>query len=848
MFCFQKSNNQFVCAVRLFFTLGWVLCLAGFFGKESSAQNSMSMVQTFESDFLIQSAPLEFLPGWSANEVRASSSRIFQAFGLGVAGSDALAVQPISTFEGVVTVRLRLDELQGDEIRFFARSLRNGSGDRPAQVFFAWSRDLDFGDLSPLGGENEFANEDQSFREYRLPVPAEYLGQAIFFRFVVRSGPGSGAAARWFLDNFAYGIFEEDTLPPTVVLARGYDAMEIQLQFSESLDPVFSQFPMNYRLDGLEAGEAVLESDSLVRLIFTPALQEGRDYSLQLRQIPDLAGNFLSDTTLQFRFFDPTNIPRKGLVINEIMPAPRPDLDLPNGEYVELFHTGEKDYRLADVRWSAGDRETILPEFWMSPGEFVLLVPESQADFWKDFGEVIPVEGWPTLLNSGASLRLQMDSVLLDQIGYTSASWGSSDLASSGYSLELANPFLICDQSTRWRASVSDQRGTPGAGNSVLDLSPDEQGPQLVRYRFVNELTLELTFDEPLAEQVSVASLAIAGVPAPIGEEFLGSQVRWIFREAFVVNQRYVVEELEVFDCAGNRFSGSFPFEVILPKAASQEDVKINEVLYDPLTGDPKFVELANVSTDYLELGDWFLANRDDLGEPDDVELLSAEGLVLPPLAYLAITTDTIKLKTRYPGFEGRFHQVRRLPSYPIGGGTVLLLDAGLQEAEFFDYANELHHPLLRDAKGVSLERVSLRVSATELQNWQSASELSGFATPGRENSQISGMEPNLELVKIDPEVFDPEGSNGQTFTQISYTLAETGWVGSFRIYDLSGRLIQSLAENAILGNEGLFTWTGTDSQGKRVKMGYYILLVELFDLSGRTRVLKKTVVVAERL
>ena len=104
------------------------------------------------------------------------------------------------------------------------------------------------------------------------------------------------------------------------------------------------------------------------------------------------------------------------------------------------------------------------------------------------------------------------------------------------------------------------------------------------------------------------------------------------------------------------------------------------------------------------------------------------------------------------------------------------------------------------------------------------------------------------ELIQIEPEVFDPEGSNGNTFTTIKYELDQAGWIGSFRVYSTAGQLIQSLAQNELLGVSGLFTWTGTDSQGKIVRPGYYVLLVELYDLSGRVMTIRKTIVIATKL
>jgi hypothetical protein len=60
--------------------------------------------------------------------------------------------------------------------------------------------------------------------------------------------------------------------------------------------------------------------------------------------------------------------------------------------------------------------------------------------------------------------------------------------------------------------------------------------------------------------------------------------------------------------------------------------------------------------------------------------------------------------------------------------------------------------------------------------------------------------------------------------------------------------LIHTLAQNQILGTNGIFTWTGTDSTGKRVRVGYYVLVVELYEPGGNTYLFKKTVVVAAQM
>ena len=250
-----------------------------------------------------------------------------------------------------------------------------------------------------------------------------------------------------------------------------------------------------------------------------------------------------------------------------------------------------------------------------------------------------------------------------------------------------------------------------------------------------------------------------------------------------------------------------------------------------------------------MELRDWKLANLDAQGKVNQVRAISDRSLVIPPKAQLAISTDTVQLKFDYPlSSMGLFHQINTLPSYPIAGGTVVLLAPSDELAESFRYSERLHHPLLRDTKGVSLERISLQTPASVMANWHSASGTMGYATPGIKNSQLIEEEFLGNIIQIDPEVFDPEGSNGNTFTSIRYELNEPGWVGTFRIYDMAGRIVAILAQNEILGTSGLYSWTGTNSNGGRVRTGYYILVADLFDLNGNVRQIKKTIIIAERL
>lgn len=811
--------------------------------------------QDFESLFSIVSYPQEFLPGWFGNDVRNTSTRIFQLPNLGRGSSRALAVQPISTFNGEVWIRINPAEFENPTISFWARSLQSGTGNRPAVVYFSWGESLtgSFSSRTILESETEFGNENQEFRRFLIQVPQEWRNaKEVYLKIEVLYGPGSGSAARWLLDDFQVGDFVQDLIPPKVASLKGYSSNEVFLAFDEPIDPVFSLFPIAYELDGLEPDGVYSLNDSTVVVRFEEDLEEGKNYKLNISQIPDLEGNFMGDTTVTFRFTDPTAFNYKSLVINELMPAPRVDQDLPNVEYIELFNPNEKEFRLLGLKFSNSRSSTSLTEYWIQPGEYVLLAPSNQSNLLRDYGSVVPVNSWPTMLNSGDVMSLTSSlGGLIDQVGYSASSWGGSEFANGGYSLEVINPFFLCDNSEFIRPSTDPIRGTPGRQNSIFSIEASVEELKIESAFFVSPDLVDLGFNQPFFPKINSNQVAFSPElrvdSVWVSSSRRGFQIK--LAEPARPSQKYQVKISSLATCDGGLIGDPISTEVVLTERAEQGELIINEVLFDARAGDPKFVEIYNTTDKYLSLDSWALANLDDSGLPDQVRIFGARGSFLEPGGYLAISTDSNRLRLAYPkSLDGRILQISSLSSYPISGGTVVLISHKGEIMEKFTYDPKMHHPLIRNTKGVSLERISSTTPVDVSSNWQSASGIEDYATPGRKNSTSLSGEFQSNLIKIYPQVFDPEGSFGPAFTTIQYELDQPGWVGSFSIYSSSGLLVQNLAQNQILGTSGLLTWNGIDNLGARVRPGYYVLLVELFDLNGKISIVKKTIVVALKL
>ena len=315
----------------------------------------------------------------------------------------------------------------------------------------------------------------------------------------------------------------------------------------------------------------------------------------------------------------------------------------------------------------------------------------------------------------------------------------------------------------------------------------------------------------------------------------------------FENGKEYTVHIENVKDLNGNAIrAAELTFSYFEPE---WNDIVINEVLFNPKAGGVDFVEIYNNSIYPVDLKHLRIAKRNNDGDIESVEVLSEENSKLLPATHLAITSDSSLTKTNYPAisYEG-FSQVNSMPSYSDDMGTVVLLfqDTIIDE---FTYANDMHLALISDVNGVSLERLNPDNETSDPQNWFSAAESVGFATPANKNSQFTEFSNEIaDEILIEPEVFSPNNDGYDDRTFIRYKFNEPGYIGSVTIFNSNGQLIKRIANNELLAIEGSFSWDGLYENNQRVTIGIYIVYFEVFNLQGEVKHYKKTCVVAAKL
>lgn len=285
------------------------------------------------------------------------------------------------------------------------------------------------------------------------------------------------------------------------------------------------------------------------------------------------------------------------------------------------------------------------------------------------------------------------------------------------------------------------------------------------------------------------------------------------------------------------------------PEPINPGDILISEVLFNPFNEGSDFVEIYNNSEKEIATNRLYLASRDSKLELTQTYPLSTKKNKIMPGEYLCLTKDTNSV---FPFFNIKcttcFLQMEKFPSFNNDEDYVVLLDEEMEIIDELFYTDKLHSPLLADEEGISLERISISKPSSEAGNWHSASSVSGYGTPGYENSQKELENVSKPTITFLPKAFSPNFDGFNDEYLIRYELDKPGYIANITVYDAAGRFVLKLANNEILGTNGTLTWNGEDETGQRQNIGVYVVLVEIFDTKGNVYRFKDGVVLTDVL
>ena len=544
-------------------------------------------------------------------------------------------------------------------------------------------------------------------------------------------------------------------------------------------------------------------------------------------------------------------IPGFGIVINELMADPTPVVGLPEAEYIELYSTLSFEINLENWILRINGVEKKLQKAFIQAGGFLVLCATGSLESLKQFGNVINVVGFQGLLNSGATVELLDDKKnLIDRISYTENWYHDLKKDDGGWSLEKIDPLRNCNSVNNWQASTHPKGGTPGTMNSVNKTNPDLESLNVSYAVAISENQIEAGFQELMdtLQLKNPDNYTLKESGKPINIKILTPEnVILYFAQPLIKNKIYnlVIQNL-TDDCGNKMAENTIPVQW---NTIEPGDLAINEILFNPTAGGEDYVELYNRSQKIISINQLSLASRDELNELKQVYSITQSKRLIYPGEYLVLTKDTNKIFPWFTIFcRACFQQMDKIPSFNDDKGNVGLMDKTLKLIDEFSYDQKMHSGFLSNVEGVSLERVSVDENTNQPGNWQSASSLAGFGTPGYKNSQAGIASLKKPRITFEPESFSPDNDGFNDEYIIQYQLDEPTYSSNIYIFDSAGRLILQLVKNELLGTEGTIKWNGSDKTGRRFPLGVYVVMVEIFNTSGKVSRFKDGIVLTESM
>jgi hypothetical protein len=655
--------------------------------------------------------------------------------------------------------------------------------------------------------------------------------------------------------GFQNSVFNNapDVVAPYVLEAICLDPFTIQLTFSETVN-----FSGSYPTDlfDINPGDMLMNMSyqdfANVQLIgLSNPMNIGMVYNLTIQNISDCEGNYISDTIIHVGIgLDPHF---NEIMITELLVDEIPSYGLPESEYIEILNNSNKLIELKNTYIYTDSKIFELPEYQMFPHEYYLLIPMSKAELFRDYTNTMEMERFPRLNNEGKLLGLyNIRNGLIFSLHYN-LDWYKDYLKSNGgYSLEMIDLINPCGDINNWTASTAEIGGTPGKANSINIDNPDLSGPEITSANAFEVDQITIQFNEKLHPDCFRKLL--------VWVDDFDMQNKWSYDTIRInridievpytlsKNIQYSIRISGIEDCVGNRRKNeNNPLIIRLPQQADSSDIVINEILFNPRPGGVDWIEIYNLSDKLFNLRNWYLMN--EKSQTSQIEYqLSGEHFILEPYSFIVLTESKDKLISDFPNSNSRhILEMTDFPSMPDSEGYISLWTSENERMDELFYNQNQHNLFLKNKEGVSLERVSPLLPASEAANWQSASSDSGFGTPTMRNSQYFKRHGNEHEIIISPLIFSPDQDGHEDYLNIQMNNPKPGFVSNIHIFDVNGALIKNLALGYLMGITNRITWDGFTDKGYIARPGYYILLLEIFHPDGDYSIHKKKFVLGKR-
>lgn len=535
-----------------------------------------------------------------------------------------------------------------------------------------------------------------------------------------------------------------------------------------------------------------------------------------------------------------------------------------NGEFVEIYNTSVADsvnltgFKFKYYTSSNNALVSLAGGMVLGPGKFAVILQGSYDYANGVYKTLIPHDAivLKTSSNnfgsSGMANTTNRDINLINADGVTVDSYTYSANNGAGISDEK---FLLTKDngSGNWKNSLR-VNGTPGAKNSVSPLDYDLSitilgiNPDLVKPG--DSITATATVKNVGVKKATTFTISFYN---DANMDSLGQSNEKFFSKDFsslasgdsseVRATMYVpspgVYQLIVsltFAPDENQKNNSSIFSFIASENPSTTPrVLLNEIMYDPNTGESEWIEIVNASNNPVNLKNWAVS---DVVTPTKATVTAIDKF-LSPGEFAVLTQDSTRFPYRRPK---NFFQTKIGALSSTDG--VIIYDSRNNVVDSLRYTSGWG-----GAKGFSLERISYEKSSTDSTNWSTSLSHNG-GTPGLGNSVQNIPHYTFGSLVINEIMYDPAVDNAE-YLEFYNTSTDSLQIGGMQIKlgtTSKARLSNSVFKVApqeyfVLASDTLifqnYPWVKSESKVAITQGGFSLLndggTLVLKDLFGNT-------------
>ena len=545
----------------------------------------------------------------------------------------------------------------------------------------------------------------------------------------------------------------------------------------DSIPDIFIETISNLNLASLDS--AVYQFNYMIQ-----NLQDKKAYYVKVLFVQD------QDTTNNsfYKTIEP-GFPNQTIVVNEIMFAPFGG----EPEWIELFNNSDANINLKD--WAVWDVVTtpvkalIKSDFIIPASGYVVLTKDSSIiNYHRLISSEILEISLPSFNNDRDGVVLKDNrGIAIDSVFYSNQ-WGGTN----GFSLERISTSNLSNNQFNWLSSVDIEQSTPGRINSVtpkeFDLSVAEisfsprfpiigenisitaiiknNGSQSAQ-SFITEFYIDT--DSNNVVDFLLSSINSSNLNSGDSISITSSNQIQSLQKKVLTAVRVVFESDE--DTLNNYFEKS-----VEPGFAGNI-IKINEVMYNPADGNPEWVEFINVSSDSINLKNWFIS---------DVLTTPTKNFITNDDAF--VQANEIFIVAKDTSFNSA-HQDNTAKIFYSNFGSLGNTSDGVI---IYDFRNGVIDSLFYKSiwggkKGYSLERISINGQTNDSTNWVTSLDESGN-TPGLENSINNVPSYDRNALIINEIMYDPFTGVGE-YVEFYNLSSESVNVGGWKFEDENGNI-----------------------------------------------------------